>query len=238
MPATAWVPPEDVTFAAPLPDPTNLYLAGANYYDHVKEMGGPTPDKATDYAFHFMLPSASLTGTAHDVLRPLQIEKLDWEVELAVVIGRRADAVPASEALDYVAGYAVANDVSVRDEAMFHPIFGVRFLFAKGQATLTPMGPVLVPARFVPDPGQLALSLSVNGELRQKSSTAQMIWSVQEQIAFLSSQAPLLPGDVLLTGTPAGTAASHGAYLTDGDVMTASVEGLGELVNRVVGVAG
>lgn len=230
-----WVAAESVTFAPPLPDPSNLYLAGANYYDHIKEMKAPVPDKSTEDVFHFMVPSASLTGNRHDVIRPAGVTELDWEVELALVIGRRAERVTAEQALDYVAGYTVANDVSIRSKAMFHPIFGVRFLYAKGQATLTPMGPAIVPARFIPDPAVLDLSLLVNGEVRQKSTTEQMIWSAQEQIAFLSSQAPLLPGDVILTGTPAGTAAAHGAYLADGDVMTASIDGVGTLVNQVVG---
>ena len=231
----AWVPAEQVTFAPPLPDPSNLYLAGANYYNHIAEMKGERPDKSVEEAFHFMLPSASLVGTGHDVVRPDGADQLDWEVELAVVIGRRADAVKAEEALDHVAGYAVANDVSIRGASIFHPIFGVRFLYAKGQATLTPMGPAIVPARFVPDPANLTLSTHVNGVLRQDSSTAQMIWSVREQIAALSGRAPLLPGDVILTGTPAGTGGAHGAYLVDGDVMTTTVAGLGVLVNRVVG---
>jgi 2-keto-4-pentenoate hydratase/2-oxohepta-3-ene-1,7-dioic acid hydratase in catechol pathway len=230
-----WASPAEFEFAAPLPDPTNLYMAGANYYDHVKEM---LPDQEFDKTgqeiFHFMVPTASLTGTGHDVMRPANVTKLDWEVEVAVVIDRRADAVSVADALTYVAGYTVANDVSVRDASMYHPIFGVRFLFAKGQASLTPMGPAIVPARFVPRPGDLGLSTRINGVTRQKSTTSQMIWSIPEQISFLSHQAPLLPGDVILTGTPAGTAAAHGVYLDAGDEMVVEVEGLGTLVNRVV----
>lgn len=225
---------EEVVFLAPLPDPSNLYLAGANYYDHIAEMKAHIPDKSVEDVFHFMIPSASLVGTGHDVIRPRGMAKLDWEVELAVVIGRRADAVKVDEALSYVAGYTVANDVSGRDAAIIHPIFGVRFLYAKGQATLTPMGPAIVPARFVPDPEHLTLSTRVNGEVKQDSNTSKMIWSVAEQISLLSAQAPLLPGDIILTGTPAGTAAAQGTYLTDGDVMILEVEGLGVLTNRVV----
>ena len=231
---SGWTAEADVAFGPPLPDTSNLYMAGANYYDHIKEMRAPVPDKAVEQVFHFMVPSGSLTGTGHDVVRPAGVEKLDWEVELAVVIGRPARHVSVEDALTYVAGYTVANDVSARDDSIRHPIFGIRFLSAKGQATLTPMGPAIVPARFVPDPGALALSTLVNGEVRQKSNTAQMIWTIQEQIAFLSGQAPLHPGDVILTGTPAGTAAAHGAYLADGDVVTTAVEGLGTLTNRIV----
>ena len=230
-----WKPISEFTFHAPLPNPTNIYMAGANYYDHVHEMLPDQEfDKANQEIFHFMVPTASLTGTGHDVIRPAGVDKLDWEVEVAAVIARYAENVSASAALNFVAGYSVANDVSVRDATMYHPIFGVRFLFAKGQATLTPMGPVIVPSRFVPAPESLALSTRVNGVIKQQSTTAQMIWSISEQIASLSRQAPLLPGDIILTGTPAGTAAAQGVYLADGDEMVVEVEGLGVLANRVV----
>lgn len=230
-----WIAEDTVSFGPPLPDPSNLYLAGANYWDHIAEMGVAVPDKAVDDVFHFMLPSSSLLGAGQDIRRPAGVEQLDWEVELAVVIGRRAESVSVEDALDHVAGYAVANDVSVRGPAMFHPVFGLRFVWAKGQATLNPMGPVIVPARFVPDPMALALSTQVNGVVRQESRTAGMIWSVQEQISYLSGRSPLLPGDIIFTGTPAGTAAAHdGAYLKDGDVLTTRVESLGVLVNRIV----
>lgn len=237
-----WTPAGEVDFDAPLPDPANLYLAGANYHDHVAEMsrysaamGRPFALRDDDEVFHFMVPSTSLVGTGHEIVRPARADQLDWEVELAVVIGRRADAVPAERALDVVAGYAVANDVSWRGPLTMHPVFGVRFLAAKGQATLTPFGPAIVPARFVPDPQALTLSTHVNGEVRQHSSTAQMIATVRDQIALLSSRVPLEAGDVILTGTPAGTAAAHGTFLADGDVVTTTVEGLGVLTNTVAG---
>jgi 2-keto-4-pentenoate hydratase/2-oxohepta-3-ene-1,7-dioic acid hydratase in catechol pathway len=234
--ASGWQDVHEVLLAPPLPAPGSLYLTGANYYDHIAEMKAQLPDKAVEDVFHFMIPATSLVGDRHDVVRPPGVEKLDWEVELAAVIGRRAVDVKAENALDHVAGYTVANDVSSRDmDLIVHPIFGIRFIVAKGQATLTPMGPALVPARFVPDPGKLRLTTYVNDELRQSSSTDQMIWTLQEQIAFLSSMTALEPGDVILTGTPAGTAAAHGSYLADGDVMSVSVEGIGTLVNTVVG---
>ena len=234
--ARGWSAVDEVDFAPPLPDPSNLYLAGANYWDHIAEMNVTPPDKAVDDVFHFMVPSSSLVGSGHDVLRPQGVQQLDWEVELAAVIGRRAESVRVEDALDFVAGYAVANDISARGPSTFHPVFGLRFLHAKGQATLKPMGPVIVPARFVPDPGKLALSTQVNGEPRQKSNTQQMVWTLPEQISYLSSRAPLLPGDIILTGTPAGTAvAYHDAYLADGDIVTARVEGLGVLTNRIAG---
>ena len=234
--STGWQPVADVSFAAPLPAPGALYLTGANYYDHIAEMKAQQPDKSTEDVFHFMIPATSLVGDGHFVIRPPGVIKLDWEVELAAVIGRRAVDVKVDDALDYVAGYTVANDVSSRDpDLIFHPIFGVRFVVAKGQATMTPMGPAIVPARFVPDPGHLRLTTYVNDELRQNSNTDQMIWTLPEQIAYLSGMTALEPGDIILTGTPAGTAAAHGTYLGDGDVMRVSVEGIGTLVNTVAG---
>lgn len=232
----AWRPPDQVLLAAPLPAPSALYLTGANYYDHIAEMKAHLPDKATEDVFHFMIPATSMVGDRHPVVRPPGVQQLDWEVELAAVIGRRAVDVKVDDALDHVAGYTVANDVSARDrDLIFHPIFGVKFVVAKGQATLTPIGPAIVPARFLPDPGHLRLTTYVNDELKQDSNTDQMIWSLAEQISFLSGMTALEPGDIILTGTPAGTAGAHGTYLADGDVMRVSVEGVGTLVNQVVG---
>jgi 2-keto-4-pentenoate hydratase/2-oxohepta-3-ene-1,7-dioic acid hydratase in catechol pathway len=136
------------------------------------------------------------------------MQRLDWEAELVAVTGRRADTVTPEQALDYVAGYTVANDLSCRDErAMSSGIFGIHWLLQKGWRGLKPVGPAIVPARFVPDPGALRIRLSVNDEIRQ-----------------------------VLTGTPAGTAAAHGhRYLTPGDHVVAEIEGLGQLTTRIAG---
>jgi 2-keto-4-pentenoate hydratase/2-oxohepta-3-ene-1,7-dioic acid hydratase in catechol pathway len=228
-----WVAPTEVTFGPPLARPSAIYCSGANFYDHVAEMGQDPPDKDAEDAFHFLVPPASMTGDRHLVIRPEGVQRLDWEVELVAVIGKRAEHVGVDEALGYVAGYMVANDISVRDKSIFHPIFGVRWVPSKGLATMTPIGPGIVPARFVENPMRLRISTHVNGEIRQDSNTDQMIWTLQEQIASLSRGIPLLPGDLILTGTPAGTAAAHGRYLADGDVVNVSVEGIGTLVNTV-----
>ncbi|GAB3365520.1 fumarylacetoacetate hydrolase family protein [Modestobacter lapidis] len=234
-----WTAMDDLDVLPPVDPIASLYCCGANYYDHAEEMGVPRPDKSTSTPFHFLLPVAALQGHRGNVVRPAGVTRLDWEVELAAVIGRRAHRVPAERALEHVAAYTVANDVSCRDpDRMRSPIFGANWLWSKGQATLQPLGPTLVPARFVPDPGAVALRLTVDGIVRQNSSTAQMIFSLEEQIEHLSSMVPLLPGDVIVTGTPAGTAAAHDAYLQDGQVMVAEVEGVGRLENRVVGSAG
>lgn len=234
--AEHWHPARQVGFLPPVDRDATLYCAGANYYDHIEEMGAEPPNKATTPPFHFVLPASALQSHLGDVIRPGGVEQLDWEVELAAVIGRRADSVPPERALDHVAGYTVANDVSCRDaDRLRHPIFGMNFLWLKGQRTMQPLGPTLVPARFVPDPGALGLRLSVNGTVRQDSTTAKMIFTTEEQIAHLSATTSLLPGDVLLTGTPAGTAAAHGTYLRDGDRMVAEIDGVGRLENRVIG---
>nr|WP_186000255.1 fumarylacetoacetate hydrolase family protein [Streptomyces malaysiensis] len=141
------------------------------------------------------------------------------------------------EALDYVAGYTVANDLSCRDdEALSAPPFGIHWLLQKGWRGLKPLGPAVVPASLVPTPHDLPIRLSVNGEVRQNSNTNQMIFSLAEQISALSKLAPLHPGDLLLSGTPAGTAAAHqGRYLEPGDEVVVEVVGVGRLETRVTG---
>ena len=223
---------EDVVFLPPVTHRPTVYCAGANYTDHLAEMGGHA---AADEPFHFLVPPAALSGHRSVAVRPAQMERLDWEVELAAVIGRRADAVTEQDSLGYVAGYTVANDLSCRDErAMSVPIFGINWLLQKGWRGLKPLGPALVPARFVPSPDALKLRLSVNGEERQNSSTGRMIFSLPQQIAALSALVPLEPGDLILTGTPAGTAAAHGnRYLVPGDHVVAEVEGVGSLTTYI-----
>lgn len=226
----AWRAQSDVEFDVPGVSRPSVYCSGANYHDHIAEMGAPSAGAP----FHFVSPSGVLNAHRSDVHRPMGVTKLDWEVELAVVIGRKARNVHREEALDYVAGYTVANDVSARDDAMFHSLFGVDWMFAKNAEGLTPLGPVIVPARFVPAPESLDLSLTVNGIRKQNSSTSQLIVGIAQQIELLSRYLTLNPGDVILTGTPAGTAAAHGkAYLSDGDVMVARIESVGELENTV-----
>lgn len=223
------VPECEVSFAAAGIERPAIYCAGANYRDHIAEMGAEVPDSA----YHFISPPGTLNAHRSSVQRPTGVEKLDWEVEVAAVIGRTARGVPAAEALTYVAGYTVANDVSVRDDRMFHPIFGVDWMVAKNGEGLTPLGPAVVPARYLPDVGNLRLSLTVNGIMRQNSNTSELVVDLPRQIESLSSMVTLRPGDVILTGTPAGTAAAYGIYLADGDTMVASVEGIGELENTV-----
>jgi 2-keto-4-pentenoate hydratase/2-oxohepta-3-ene-1,7-dioic acid hydratase in catechol pathway len=230
-----WRDAAEVEFLPPVTEPSAIYCAGANYFDHLAEMGAGEVRKEDLSPFHFLTAPSAMVGHRAEVPRPEDCRKLDWEVELAAVIGRRAFRVDEADALDVVAGYTIANDVSARDWLdRRNPALGIDWLRHKSFAGLLPIGPALVPARFVDDPTTLELRLSVNGEIRQDSSTAKMVFSLAEQIAALSQVTPLLPGDVVLTGTPAGTAAAYGRYLEPGDVMTCEISRLGVLENRVV----
>jgi 2-keto-4-pentenoate hydratase/2-oxohepta-3-ene-1,7-dioic acid hydratase in catechol pathway len=225
----------------PVPDPPNLYMAGANYADHAREMRKLPPDapieKSPQGPFIFLKPTTTLVGHGDEVVLGPGCERVDWEVELAAVIGRRAHMVAVADALDHVAGYTVANDVSVRDHFIREPSeppMKFHWFGQKGWATSCPLGPWLVPARDLPQAGDAVLRLTRNGVVEQESRTSQMLFSTAEQIAFLSGIVPLVPGDVICTGTPAGVGAGQGRFLAPGDVMVAEVEGIGRLENPVV----
>jgi 2-keto-4-pentenoate hydratase/2-oxohepta-3-ene-1,7-dioic acid hydratase in catechol pathway len=165
---------------------------------------------------------------------PPETGKLDWEVELGAIIGRRARRIPLSRALDYVAGYTVVNDVSARD-LNIRTDYPFKFDWFQGKChdSFAPFGPWIVPAWLIPDPQTLKMTLKVNGETMQDSSTANMIWTVREQVAYLSTIVTLEPGDVVATGTPAGVGQARGVFLKPGDVMEAWLEHIGTLRNPV-----
>jgi 2-keto-4-pentenoate hydratase/2-oxohepta-3-ene-1,7-dioic acid hydratase in catechol pathway len=228
--------------AAPLAAPRNLYMAGANYADHAREMRKLPADAPIEPSphgpFFFLKPTTTVVGPGAEVVIPAGIERLDWEVELAAVIGQEARELDVAEALACVAGYMVLNDVSARDnfkrEPATEPPMTFDWFGQKGWATSCPTGPWIVPARFIPEPGDLQMSLTVNGEVHQSSSTGEMIFDLPAQIAYLSRAVPLVPGDVIATGTPAGVGAGKGRFLAPGDEMVAAIEDLGELRNVVV----
>jgi len=236
--AAGWLAEADVAFLPAIADPSSIYCAAANYYDHTEEMRGKGRGAAGQSPMFFLAPPAALSGHRHEVARPAGCERFDWEVELAVVIGQDAKDVAAADAGGVIAGYAVANDLSMRDFARRddYPFFP-DWLRAKCYAGCLPVGPAIVPACFAPDPMKLDLSLTVNGEQRQASNTKNMIFSIAGQIEYLSRIVPLRAGDVILTGTPAGTAAAWGSYLSPGDVMVAEICGLGRLETRVTDTA-
>lgn len=234
---------QDVRLAPPVPRPPNLYMAGANYADHAREMRKLPSDadvpKSPEGPFMFLKPTSALVGHRDEVRIGPGCEKVDWEVELAAVIGRRAERVSAEDALAYVAGYTVANDVSVRDRFVrgdaAEPPMKFDWFMQKGWATSCPLGPYLVPAGEALGALDAAMRLTLNGAVEQDSRTSQMIFSLGEQIAYLSAVVPLVPGDVICTGTCAGVGAGKGRFLAPGDVMVAEIEGIGRLENPVVG---
>lgn len=225
--------PAGTALAAPI-RPGRIYCAAANYIEHAKEMSTTLAAKANGRPYFFQKPSTTVIGPEEVVRKPEETSKLDWEVELAVVIGKRAKDVPIAQALDYIAGYTVANDVSARDlnKRTDYP-FAFDWFQGKCWDTFCPLGPWIVPAAFIRDPQDLKLKLTVSGTLQQDDTSKTMIWTVREQISYLSTILTLEPGDIIATGTPAGVGAGKGIFLKAGDVMEAWVEGIGTLRNPV-----
>ena len=223
-----------VRLMAPVPRPGALVSAGKNFSDHVSEMSskkGPSDPVA------FLKLPGSVIGPEDEIPHPAEVKNLDYEVELAVVIGKPCVDVSVDEALDYVAGYSAFNDISARDVIRGENKTGIH-LMGKSFPGFAPMGPYLVTADEVPDPQNLKLKLSVNGEIRQDSNLSYMIFKIRDMIAYWS-QMSLNPGDVLTTGTPRGVAAGRKPdqtpwWLKPGDLVEAEVENIGALRNRIV----
>src|SRR5437867_5924344 len=227
---------------APVLYPGNIYCAGANYADHMDEMAKvqnlpprKDPHETGFKPWFFVKTSrASVVGPGCNVKLPVYSQMVDWEVELAAVIGRPARNVPESKALTYVAGYTIGDDLSARDVMKRPQVpdsspFKLDWLMQKCFDGSCPMGPWIVPASDVRDPQNLALKLWVNDDLMQDSSTSKMIFNTAEQIAQLSTLVTLWPGDVIMTGTPAGVGMGRGIFLKAGDRLKLWIEGIGEL---------
>jgi len=216
---------------APLLYPGKVLCAGANYFDHLAEMGMPGARKEEQRLFFFFKPPRNaVVGEGATVHMPIGTKAFDWEIELAAVIGQRARNVPVETALDHVAGYTVAIDFSARDHNRAPETF-YKFDWVAGKAndTCCPLGPRMVPASAIPDPQDLGLRLSVNNVVKQDGHSSTMIFTVAEQIATASRIMTLDPGDVLLTGTPAGVGAPQGTFLNIGDAVEAEIDGIGRL---------
>lgn len=240
------LPLSQVRLSAPINYPGNIYCAGANYSDHVEEMSKalnhPMPEDLRAYfgaPWFFIKPSRScVVGVGAQTARPENAKMMDWEAELAVVIGRAARNVSAEEAWQYVAGYTIANDLSARN-LMRRPQMpaGTPFHFDwtshKSFDGACPMGPWITPAAQVTNPQSLGIRLHVNDVLKQDSNTGQMIFSLAEQIAHLSKSVTLNPGDVILTGTPAGVGAATHEFLNPGDRVRVEIDGLGVLETSI-----
>jgi acylpyruvate hydrolase len=225
---------KQVGLMAPVPRPGALVSAGKNFSDHVAEMAskkGPSSPVA------FLKLPGSVIGPEDDIAHPPEVKNLDYEVELAIVIGKPCVDVSEGQALDYVAGYSTFNDISARDVIRSENKAGIH-LMGKSFPGFAPMGPYLVTADEIPEPQNLKLKLSVNGEVRQDSNLSYMIFKIREMIAYWS-QMGLNPGDVLTTGTPRGVAAWRKPdqppwWLKPGDMVEAEVQSVGRLRNRIV----
>jgi 2-keto-4-pentenoate hydratase/2-oxohepta-3-ene-1,7-dioic acid hydratase in catechol pathway len=218
----------EVTLHAPVPDPPNILAIGMNYRAHVAEMGREAPE----WQYWFNKQRTAIAGPGDPIVLPTVSDAVDYEGELALVIGPRCQHVPAARALEVVAGYTVINDVSARDWQWRSPTFTM----GKSFDTHAPCGPELVTGDEVGDPGNLGLRTWVNDELRQDSTTADLIFGCAAMIEYLTTAFPLEPGTIIATGTPAGVGAgfSPPKFLADGDVVRIAIEGVGELVNPVV----
>jgi 2-keto-4-pentenoate hydratase/2-oxohepta-3-ene-1,7-dioic acid hydratase in catechol pathway len=222
------VPLAEVHVGAPLPNPTKIICAGLNYADHCREQNVPIPERPMLFA---KFPS-SLIGHEDAITWPSTVsQKVDFEAELAVVIGRPARSVSADEASRYIAGYTIANDISARDVQFMDE----QWVRGKSFDTFCPLGPYLVTPDEIPDPHSLAIRCQVNGEVMQDSNTSEMIFNAFALIEFVSKTSTLLPGDIISTGTPNGVGhfQKPPVYLKPGDVVEIEIEGLGRLRNPV-----
>lgn len=215
--------------------PGRIFATASNYSEHAQEMGTELAPRSESSPYMFMKAESSCVPTLTDVVIPAGAERVDWEVELAVVIGKAGRHIAVEDAYDYIAGYTVINDVSARDlnRRTDYP-FKHDWFRGKSFDTFGPLGPWFVPRECIAEPQNLRMRLAVNGEMMQDATTSGMIFNIAEQIAYLSSILTLKPGDLIATGTPTGVGMGRGVYLKPGDVMVASIDGIGSIENRVV----
>jgi 2-keto-4-pentenoate hydratase/2-oxohepta-3-ene-1,7-dioic acid hydratase in catechol pathway len=236
-----------------------IFQAAANYRQHVLDLIAGAESRGDDSDGHakgsrddarrllderaaegrpfvFLGSAHAMVGAEDEIVLPADSDQSDWELELAAVIGRPGRRVPVEEALDLVAGYTIANDMTSRDALARWDAgtLGIDWLAGKNAPTFLPVGPLLVPAKFVEDPQDLQIKLTVNGRTMQDESTEDMLFDVAQLISYVSTVTELRPGDIVLTGSPAGNGASHGIFLAPGDLMEGTVTGLGAQRNRCV----
>jgi 2-keto-4-pentenoate hydratase/2-oxohepta-3-ene-1,7-dioic acid hydratase in catechol pathway len=241
-PAAARLPLEKIELLRPIERPNKLLLLAGNYNEHITEGGGRATERAETFPYVFMKPpTTALVDPFKAVVIPkVSPDHIDWELELGVVIGRAARHVKEADALGYVAGYTVCNDISDR---VFRPNPSRKprdndkwfdWEHGKWHDSFCPCGPCIVSADAVPDPQKLAMKLTVSGSVKQNATTAQQIFPVAAVVAFISDIVTLEPGDIISTGTPAGVGHATQTYLKPGDRMEAWIEGIGTLVSPVV----
>lgn len=220
------LPVAETRLAAPVPNPSKVVAIGLNYRDHAREQGARIPDRPIIFA---KFPTSVIGPGDEIVWDPALTEQVDYEAELAFVIGRRARNVPQERAYEYIAGYTCLNDVSARDLQ-----FGDRqWVRGKSLDTFCPVGPVLVTTDEIADPHKLRIRALLNGEAMQDSNTSELIFGVPELVAFISRAFTLLPGDVVATGTPHGVGIFRDppVFMKDGDLIAIEIEGIGRLEN-------
>jgi 2-keto-4-pentenoate hydratase/2-oxohepta-3-ene-1,7-dioic acid hydratase in catechol pathway len=233
------VPESDVVLHAAVQTPPTIFLLAGNYQSHIMEGGGSAVDKEKINPRPFIKPTTAIIGTGDPILIPPDSDTLDYEIEIAAVIGKEGRFISETDANDHVAGYTVFNDVSARSlkieegrtERPGDDFFD--WLLGKWCDSFAAIGPYLVTADEAGDPSTLEMALTVNGELRQHSDAGEMIFSIPESIAFLSRFVTLRPGDLLCMGTPGGVGATTETYLNSGDQVVATIEKLGTLENPV-----
>jgi 2-keto-4-pentenoate hydratase/2-oxohepta-3-ene-1,7-dioic acid hydratase in catechol pathway len=217
----------DARYAAPVLRPGKIVCVGLNYADHIAESRVQRPERIVLFAKF----SSCLVAHGDPVVHPRITSQLDYEGELAAVVGTRASKVSAADALDYVGGYTIINDISARD------LQGAEAQWIRGKAldTFAPLGPVVLDAAAAPPVGDMVITTTVNGEVRQDASCSLMITGVPELIAHISAAITLEPGDIIATGTPSGVASGmdHPVYLAPGDTVSITISGIGELVNPI-----
>ncbi|MBX3072069.1 MAG: fumarylacetoacetate hydrolase family protein [Thermomicrobiales bacterium] len=233
------LPEADVVLGAALQTPPTIYLLAGNYQSHIMEGGAPAVNKERINPRPFIKPNTAIIGTNDPILIPPDSDTLDYEIEIAAVIGKAGRHISVADADDHIAGYTVFNDVSARslkvadgrDERAGDSFFD--WLLGKWCDSFAAIGPYLVTKDESGDPSTLEMALRVNGELRQHSDAGEMIFSIPESIAFLSRFVTLRPGDMLCMGTPGGVGATTATYLKAGDVVVAEIDKLGTLTNPV-----
>lgn len=234
---------DQIQWLPPIPRPGKLLALAGNYGKHIAETGkkSPLPEMRPEQAIPrpFLMPATCAAGHQTTVPWPLYSEDVDYEIELAVVIGKPAWALSPEQAADCIAGYTVANDISARTVTFSPPRAEntkkdfYEWLMGKWANSFCPLGPWLVTADEIADPQRLSLELTVNGETRQKASTAEMIYSACEIVSFLSHLVTLEPGDIICTGTPAGVGVATGRMLAPGDRVDCTIESIGTLSNTL-----
>jgi acylpyruvate hydrolase len=229
------LPEKEIEYMPPILRPSKMLSAGMNYGEHLADSGRTAPEKPVA----FFQSSSAFVGHHGEIVSTRTTRALDYEIELAFVIGKEGKYIKRDEAIEYVYGYTIYNDISERELQIFEMKHGL-LLAGKNMDTFAPIGPWIVTRDEIEDPHNLPMTLRVNGEIRQNSNTKHMIYSIFDQIAYWSGLMTLYPGDIFGTGTPSGVAMGRKPspepyYLKLGDTVEAEIEGLGILVNKVVG---